>query len=31
MWGYLDRCLADPGLVDLRDWLDACVPSEARR
>jgi hypothetical protein len=31
MWGYLDRCLADPGLVDLRDWLDACVPAEARR
>ena len=31
MGGYLDRCLADPGLADLRDWLDACVPAEARR
>jgi len=31
MWGYLDRCLADPGLADLRVWLDACVPAEARR
>lgn len=31
MWGYLDRCLADPGLADLREWLDACVPAEARR
>jgi aminoglycoside/choline kinase family phosphotransferase len=31
MWGYLDACLADPGLSDLRDWLDACVPAEARR
>lgn len=31
MWGYLDRCLEDPGLGDLRDWLSACVPAEARR
>ena len=31
MWAYLDRCLADPGLADLRVWLDACVPAEARR
>ena len=31
MWGYLDACLADPGLADLRTWLDACVPPEARR
>jgi aminoglycoside/choline kinase family phosphotransferase len=31
MWGYLDLCLADPGLADLRGWLDACVPAEARR
>ena len=30
MWGYLDDCLADPGLADLRAWLDACVPAEAR-
>lgn len=31
MWGYLDACLADPGLSDLRAWLDACVPADARR
>ncbi|MFM8375449.1 MAG: N-acetylmuramate/N-acetylglucosamine kinase AmgK [Phenylobacterium sp.] len=31
MWGYLDACLADPGLAGLRAWLDACVPMEARR
>jgi aminoglycoside/choline kinase family phosphotransferase len=31
MWGYLDACLADPGLSDLRAWLDACVPPDARR
>ena len=31
MWGYLDACLADPGLADLRAWLDACVPPDARR
>jgi aminoglycoside/choline kinase family phosphotransferase len=30
MWGYLDDCLADPGLAGLRAWLDACVPAEAR-
>lgn len=31
MWGYLDRCLDDPGLAELRAWLDAFIPPEARR
>jgi hypothetical protein len=30
MWGYLDRCLADPALADLKAWLDRHVPAEAR-
>ena len=31
MWGYLDRCLATPGLDPLQTWLDDYVPVEARR
>jgi aminoglycoside/choline kinase family phosphotransferase len=30
LWGYLDRCLADPGLAGLKAWLDHHVPAEAR-
>lgn len=30
MWGYLDRCLADPTLGDLKAWLDRHVPREQR-
>jgi aminoglycoside/choline kinase family phosphotransferase len=30
LWGYLDRCLADPQLVPLKVWLDRRVPAEAR-
>ncbi len=30
MWGYLDRCLADPTLAGLKAWLDRHVPAEAR-
>jgi aminoglycoside/choline kinase family phosphotransferase len=31
LWRYLDRCLADPTLADLKAWFDANVPSGARR
>jgi aminoglycoside/choline kinase family phosphotransferase len=31
LWGYLDSCLADPAVGDLRDWFDRHVPAEARR
>ena len=31
LWGYLDRCLADPALADVRAWFDRHVPAEARR
>ena len=31
LWGYLDRCLADPQLADLKAWMDRHVPAEARR
>ena len=31
LWGYLDRCLADPSLADLKTWFDSHVPVEARR
>lgn len=31
LWGYLDRCLADPELTALKDWLDRHAPAEARR
>jgi aminoglycoside/choline kinase family phosphotransferase len=30
LWGYLDRCLADPQMAPLKAWLDANVPAEAR-
>jgi aminoglycoside/choline kinase family phosphotransferase len=30
MWGYLDRCIADPSLSPLKAWLDANVPMDAR-
>ena len=31
LWGYLDRCLADPLLAGLKAWMDRHVPPEARR
>lgn len=31
MWGYLDECLAQPGLEPLAAWFDRHVPAEARR
>ena len=31
LWAYLDRCLDTPALVDVRAWLYAHVPAEARR
>jgi aminoglycoside/choline kinase family phosphotransferase len=31
LWTYLDVCLANPALADLRTWLDAHVPVETRR
>jgi aminoglycoside/choline kinase family phosphotransferase len=30
LWGYLDRCLADPQLAELKAWMDRYVPLEAR-
>lgn len=30
LWGYLDRCLADPELAALKAWMDRHVPPEAR-
>ena len=30
LWGYLERCLADPALADLRTWFDRHVPAESR-
>jgi aminoglycoside/choline kinase family phosphotransferase len=30
LWGYLDRCLADPDLAPLKAWLEAHVPPDAR-
>jgi aminoglycoside/choline kinase family phosphotransferase len=30
LWGYLDRCLADPELAALRAWFDRHAPLEAR-
>ncbi len=30
LWGYLDHCLADPGLARLAAWMDRYVPAEAR-
>ncbi len=31
LWGYLDRCLADPEMAPLKAWMDRHVPAEARR
>lgn len=31
LWRYLDSCLSDPALGELRGWFDAHVPAEARR
>jgi aminoglycoside/choline kinase family phosphotransferase len=30
LWGYLDRCLADPQMGALKAWMDAHVPVETR-
>jgi hypothetical protein len=30
LWGYLDRCLADPQLAGLKAWMDRHVPPEDR-
>lgn len=30
LWAYLDRCLADPDLANLKAWLDTHVPRDAR-
>jgi hypothetical protein len=30
LWRYLERCLADPQLAELRAWMGAHVPAEAR-
>lgn len=30
LWGYLDRCLADPALGGLKAWLERHAPAEAR-
>ena len=30
LWTYLDRCLADPGLSELKAWFARHVPAEAR-
>ena len=30
MWGLLERDLAHPGLVKLRDWFDRTIPQEIR-
>jgi hypothetical protein len=30
LWRYLDRCLDDPGLADLRAWFERHAPVEAR-
>jgi aminoglycoside/choline kinase family phosphotransferase len=30
LWRYLDRCLHDPQLAQLKGWMDAHVPVEAR-
>jgi len=31
LWTYLDVCLANPALAELKTWLDAHVPAETRR
>jgi aminoglycoside/choline kinase family phosphotransferase len=30
LWGYLDRCLADPDLAPLKAWLDLYAPAGTR-
>jgi aminoglycoside/choline kinase family phosphotransferase len=30
LWGYLDRCLADPQMGRLKAWMDRNVPAESR-
>ncbi|MDB5422807.1 MAG: aminoglycoside phosphotransferase [Phenylobacterium sp.] len=30
LWGYLDRCLADPQMGALKAWMDAHVPASSR-
>lgn len=30
LWAYLDRCLADPALRDLKAWFEAHVPEGSR-
>lgn len=30
LWRYLDLCLADPALADLKAWFDANVPASSR-
>lgn len=30
MWGYLERDLAHPGLVELKDWFDHNIPAKVR-
>jgi aminoglycoside/choline kinase family phosphotransferase len=30
LWGYLDRCLADPQMGALKAWMDTHVPTESR-
>jgi aminoglycoside/choline kinase family phosphotransferase len=30
LWGYLDRCLADPQMAGLKGWMDRHVPAGAR-
>ena len=30
LWTYLDACLTDPALADLKAWFDDHVPAEAR-
>jgi len=31
LWAYLNTCLADPDLADLKAWFDRHIPQDARR
>jgi aminoglycoside/choline kinase family phosphotransferase len=31
LWGYLDRCLADPDLVELKAWFERHIPQDSRQ
>ena len=31
MWRYLNRCLADPAMDEIKAWFEAYVPRDARR